>query len=117
MISRYEVLLWNAVAGRHETIERSEETEMKLRARLSVELANGIEIRGVTRLYSFINPTKDWLSTQEASEYTGWHRSTLLRFVDAGELQRSHDSAGEPRYRKAALDALLEGKSKKAKAA
>jgi excisionase family DNA binding protein len=111
VISRYEVILRSPDVDRLETIEASEESEMKLRAGLSVDL-KGYEIVRVKRLYGFINPTKEWFSTQEASEYTGWHRSTLLRFVEAGELQRSADSAGEPRYRKAELDSLLEGKGK-----
>lgn len=96
-------------SGRTETVLASDESEMRVRASLSVAWP-GWEIRRVTRLFGWLNPTKEWFCTQEACEYTGWHRSTLLRFVNAGELERSQDGTGDPRYRRAALDDLLEGK-------
>lgn len=111
MIARYEVLLWNAASQKAETIEVSDESEMKLRASLSVQRP-GCEIQRVKRLYGILNPTREWLSVQEACEYLGVVWDTLNKWVEAGLITK-YGTADVPRFRVAELSAFLEGKQKR----
>jgi excisionase family DNA binding protein len=56
-----------------------------------------------------MHSTDDLLSTAEAAEYRGVHRSTITRWVQSGRLAVAHRTPGGfLLFRRGDIDALLE---------
>ncbi len=67
-------------------------------------------VKGVASLtvatYAF-DVSDEWLSTGQAAERLGVHRSTLVRYIEEGRLPASRLPTGHYRIRRADLEKLL----------
>jgi excisionase family DNA binding protein len=69
------------------------------------------DVKGVASLYAatyaFVVPD-NWLSTGEAAERLGVHRSTLVRYIEEGKLPARRLPGGHFRIKREDLEKLLE---------
>jgi excisionase family DNA binding protein len=59
-------------------------------------------------IYAFVVAPEEWLTTGQAAELLGVHRSTLLRYVEEGRLPARRLPTGHYRVRREDLEKLLE---------